>query len=85
MASRLGKKFVPALGGILKSFTPFHTVIKWFLGQDFEETYSASGNQIIFADVYLNDTGEEFQQSFTTSSDRDWETLYNGVKRSKGL
>jgi len=68
MASRLGRKFVPALGGILKSFTPFHTVIKWFLGQDFEETYSASGNQIIFADVYLNDTGEEFQQSFTTSA-----------------
>src|SRR5210317_1546520 len=68
MANRLGKKFIPALGGILKSFTPFHTIVKWFLGLDFEEDYTVSGDQSLFIDLYLNDTGEGFQQSFTTSA-----------------
>jgi len=68
MANRLGKKFIPALGGILKSFTPFHTIVKWFLGLDFEEDYTVSGDQSLFIDLYLSDTGEGFQQSFTTSA-----------------
>lgn len=68
MSQRLGRKFVPALGDLLKSFTPFHTVVNWFLGKTFEEYYDASGDMHHFVDVCVDDTGENFQPSFTTSA-----------------
>lgn len=68
MGNRLGRKFVTALSDVLRQFAPFHTVAKLFVGKSFTDYYDASGYMHTTIDVCLDDAGENFQNSYSTSA-----------------
>lgn len=68
MVNRIGRKFIPALADVIRQFAPFHVISKLFIGTSFTDYYDPSGSMSTIVDSCLDDTGEKFQPSYTTSA-----------------